>query len=187
LNLHHSLREAQAVAGRPLLHLDVLAFCTSYLHALPGRSTLCDVFYFSALPHHLESRHPGEVARQVRYFSAIESTGVHVRLGHFKSTTMRCPLCRGSFARWEEKETDVAIGAKLIELVCRRACDTTVLVSGDTDLVPAIHSARGLDSGTRLGVVLPYRRGNAALKSVADFAFSARVASYARHQLATSA
>jgi uncharacterized LabA/DUF88 family protein len=124
------------------------------------------------------------VARQVAYFSRLEATGVHMRLGQFKAKSMSCPSCGQRFVGWEEKETDVALGARLLEYVCRAECDTAVLVTGDTDLVPAMRAARRLDSTTRLIVLQPYRRANRELVRSADGAMAIRAASYARHQFA---
>ena len=186
LNLYHSLLDAERETGRPLRRLDVAALCESYLHALPGQSRSEAVVYFSALAHHRERRHPGTVARQVSYFSELEATGVQVRLGQFKARSMVCPQCGRDFVGWEEKETDVAIGARLLEYVCRAECDTAVLVTGDTDLVPAMHAARRLDPGRRLVVLQPYRRANRELARSADKALAMRTANYARHQFASA-
>ena len=125
------------------------------------------------------------MARQVAYFSKLEGTGVQVRLGQFKARSMVCPHCGRRFVGWEEKETDVAIGARLLEYVCRAECDTAVLVTGDTDLVPAMRAARRLDPTRRLMVLQPYRRANRELVRSADGAMAIRVPSYARHQFAS--
>ena len=183
LNLHHSVLDAERAIGRRLGRLDVSALCRAYLHALPGRGDVTSVDYFSALAQHRESRYPGTVPDQTAYFPALESTGVCVRLGHFKAKSQTCPLCGTRYVRWEEKETDVAIGARLLELVCTEACDTVVLVTGDTDLVPAMRAARRLRPSTHLVALQPYRRVNRELSRCADSALTIRVASYARHQL----
>lgn len=119
LNLHHSALDAEAVAGRPLRRLDVAGLCRSYVHALPGRSAIATIDYFSAVAHHREAGHPFTVARQVACFSALQDTGVDVHLGQFKAKTLVCPLCGGRYLAWEEKETDVAIGTCLLELLAR--------------------------------------------------------------------
>ncbi|MEI6504042.1 MAG: NYN domain-containing protein, partial [Armatimonadota bacterium] len=69
-----------------------------------------------------------------------------MRLGRFKAKTLTCPLCGRRFVRYEEKETDVALGVDLVELVSQELRDTAVLVSGDGDLVPAVVAARRLRS-----------------------------------------
>ena len=183
LNLYHSLLDAERATGRSLRSLDVASLCRSYVHTLPGRSTITTIDYFSAVAHHREAVHPSTVARQVAYFSALQAAGVDVHLGQFKAKTLVCPLCGGRYLAWEEKETDVAIGTRLLELLARDLCDTAVLVTGDTDLVPAMRAARRLCPDKTLGVVQPYRRVNRELSRSADFAVTIRAAKYARHQL----
>lgn len=184
-NLYHSQRECERATGKSLFWLDVAGLCASFLHALPGRSELAEVGYFSALAHHRESTHPGTVARQVDYFAALQSTGVHVELGQFKPRTAVCPGCGARFVRWEEKETDVAIGTRLAELACGHTCDTLAVVSGDTDLVPALRVARRLAPRKLLVVLQPFRRVNRELSRHADRSLTIGVRSYVRHQFAT--
>ena len=159
------------------------SLCSSYLHALPGQSVLQAVIHFSALPHHLEARRPGVVRRQMRYLEALRATGVETRLGQFKRRERTCPLCRRGFFTFEEKETDVAIGATLTRLVCDDTCDTVVLVTGDTDLVPAVIAGHERNPDATLAVLFPYRRANAELKRVVDASFIIKATAYARHQL----
>lgn len=182
-NLYHSLLDAERVLQRPLRGLDVVALCESYLHALPGKSAGASVTYFSALAHHLEDRRPGQRARQITYLSMLRASGVDVRLGRFKAKTLTCPLCGGRFVRYEEKETDVALGVHLVELVSQDLCDTAVLVSGDSDLVPAIVAARRLQPSKPVVVAQPFGRSSVALEMAATSSFSIRPSAYARHQL----
>jgi uncharacterized LabA/DUF88 family protein len=182
-NLYHSVLDAERLLGHRLRRLDVSSLCASYLHALPGLSHMTGVVHFSALPHHLESRRPGAVSRQKRYLQALRTSGVETRLGQFKRRERTCPICGRRFETFEEKETDVAIGSTMTRLVCEDACDILVLVTGDTDLVPALRTARECDPGKTLAVLFPYRRANAELKAAADLSFTIKAASYARHQL----
>jgi len=84
--------------------------------------------------------------------------------------------------RHEEKETDVAIGSKVIELAFRGAVNGIVIVSGDTDLVPAIRTARRLSSGEPVYVILPYKRYNNAFDHISTKRFTLKAAHYASHQ-----
>ena len=179
LNLYHSTLDAERATGRPSRRLDVGALCRAYLHALPGRSRAEQVVLFSAVAHHREGRSPGTVARQLAYFADLEASGVHLRLGQFKAVSLVCPGCGRAFTGWEEKETDVAIGSRLLESVCCDICDTVVLVTGDTDLVPAVSTARRLDAGKRLAVLQPYRRANRELARSVHFAFTIKAETYA--------
>jgi len=182
-NVYHSLLDAERVLRRPLLRLDVAGLCASYLHVLPGRSATPRIVYFTALAHHLEKRRPGQRARQARYLAGLRATGVDVRLGRFKAKSLTCPLCGRTFVRFEEKETDVALGVQLLEYALQDSCDAVVLVSGDSDLVPALVAARRLASSTTLVAGLPFGRTNAALERAADMAFTIKPSAYARYQL----
>ncbi len=105
-------------------------------------------------------------------------------LGSFKSKPTLCKLCGGTFQKFEEKETDVAIAAKLFEVLAMDVCDTVVLMTGDTDLVPAIKTARNLYPNKEVCVGFPYWRFNGALKQVAARHFIIKKPEvYAKHQL----
>lgn len=83
-------------------------------------------------------------------------------LGRFKQAG------RPGHERFEEKETDVPIGVHMMEAFATDACDMAVLVSGDTDLRPAIRVARATFSTKRIGVVFPFRRHQSEFESLAD-------------------
>lgn len=175
-NLYHSLREVERLAKVPVKWLDVRKLCEAYLHvvraAVGERVELASVVYFSALATHLIPKNPDVVKRHQTYVAALESTGVEVSLARFKEKTVTCPVCGSPFKRHEEKETDVALGLRLIELLAGNACDTAVLVTGDTDLVPAIRAAKRMYPDRLVGVAFPFMRHNAELRAVADYAFN---------------
>jgi hypothetical protein len=181
-NVYHSLREAESVTGHRLRWLDLHGLCSALLHLVPGRCDLDSVVYLSALARHLESSRPGTVARHLRYIDALQATGVQTVLGHFRRRATRCPLCGGWWQRWEEKKTDVAIATRLLRLAAVGECERLVVVSGDTDIVPAIVEARDVWAADD-GVVFPVRRANAQLRQVASWAANLDVAWYERHQL----
>jgi len=104
-------------------------------------------------------------------------------MGHFKARDRICLTCGGRFRVHEEKETDVAIAVTLLELAITRACETIVLVSGDTDLAPAIRAAKRLATPVRLCSVFPFGRHNRELESLVDRSFKMSDATYAAHQL----
>jgi len=182
-NLYHSLRKTAYELGQSTRWLDLHGLCSSYLYLLGGGATLDAVHYFSALAHHREHRKPGTVRRHQDYIAAIQSTGVTPHLGQFKQKDVRCPACGHQLRRHEEKETDVAIAVKLLELVATNACDTVVIISGDTDLIPAIRTARTLRPGVKVCVAFPAGRANAAFNHVADFCFKIKSHQYVRFQL----
>lgn len=174
-NVYHSLKTLQGMSGASVKWLDLRLLCDRYLQAVRNgtgeRVDLANIHYFSALAEHLVSRKPDVVERHKEYIRAVEASGVHVHLARFKRKEVRCPICGKAFARYEEKETDVAIGLKLVEVLARKECQTVVLVTGDTDLIPAISTARRLFSHCRVGVAFPFLRHNRSLADHADFSF----------------
>lgn len=109
-----------------------------------------------------------------RFIRALESTGVKPEMGNFKAKEVFCYQCRRMMVRHEEKETDVAIAVRLIELVVTDLCDIAVVVTGDTDIVPGIKTAKRLAPTKRVCIIAPYKRANAELKQLADQYFKLR-------------
>jgi uncharacterized LabA/DUF88 family protein len=83
----------------------------------------------------------------------------------------------------EEKETDVAIAAQLFELLYQKNCDAVVLISGDTDLAPALRTAQKLFPQAEIVVAFPYLRHNSELARVAAHTVSLSLALYQSHVL----
>lgn len=95
---------------------------------------------------------------------------------------MRCPSCGHEYDRYEEKETDVSIALKLLELFITDSCDTVILVTGDTDLAPAVRTAKKLFSSKRVLFAFPYKRKNKELAQLAPRSFEIRKEKYTNHQ-----
>jgi NYN domain len=191
-NLYHSIRQAAddaARAGLPQPHmkwLDLRSLCASYLHLIGRGAELRDVYYFSALATHLEAVKPDVVVRHKTLISALSANGVSVELGRFKEKTLHCPSCNKPIIRHEEKETDVAISLKLIELFLRDACDVAVFITGDTDIAPAVRTAHLLFPQKRVLFAFPYGRKNKELAKLAPGSFQIARDQYARFQFANT-
>ena len=149
--------------------------CEGYLQAVRSgvgeRVELAQVHCFSALAEHLTARNPQVVERHRTYIRALEESGVTIQLSRFKRKDVRCPVCGKRFVRYEEKETDVAIGLKLVEVLATDECDTVVLVTGDTDMLAAIAAVRRLFPDRKIGVGFPFLRHNIELSEHADYNF----------------
>jgi len=184
-NLYHSLEEAARKldsGSRGTKWLNLRALCASYLHVIGGGAHLEQVYYFSALAKHLEATNPDVTSRHRAYLRALESTGVVVRLSRFKAKDWRCPHCGARNVRHEEKETDVALGAKLFEVFARDECDTVVIVTGDTDIAPAVRTASALYPMKRIAFAFPFARRNNELAQLVPTSFQIRKEAYAAHQ-----
>jgi hypothetical protein len=92
-------------------------------------------------------------------------------MSQFKYRDARCPHCKTLFKRAEEKETDVAMGVKLLEVFARSEAPIAVLMTGDTDLRPAIRTARQLFPQNLIGVVTPFLRHTTEMQEIGDFHF----------------
>lgn len=185
-NLYHSIQDAVAESGVGAKWLDIRAFCASYLPQLGRDATLESVHYFSALATHLVPTNPGVVHRHEAFITALKHTGVEVELGRFKRKEVWCPTCRRKILKHEEKETDVAIAVRLVELALTNKCDIAVLLTGDTDVAPGIRTLRRLLPAMKVCVVLPYKRINAELQQVASVCFRVKADRYSKFQLPAS-
>jgi hypothetical protein len=162
--------------GRPgggVKWLDLRRLCSRYLSAVGehvGEKTELErVYYFSATPTH---RSDDKVERHRLYMRALRGTGVNVELGPFKRKERRCKLCGGTYIGYEEKETDVAIAARLVEVFVGDEADAVILVTGDTDLAPAVRTCRRLFPDRLVCFAFPYGRAHGALRSLAPESFT---------------
>lgn len=184
-NLYHSLKEASRdLGGVGTRWLDLSRMCRSFLPEVGRGAVLDRVHYFSAIATHREPLDPGVTRRHRAYISCLESTGVAVELGRFKEKWSVCPTCGARIKRHEEKETDVAIATRLLELCATDRCDVAVLISGDGDLAPAVRAVRARFRAIDVLVGFPYRRGSWDLRGAAHRCFKVRRDRYVGCQFA---
>lgn len=65
--------------------------------------------------------------------------------------------------------TDVNIAIHLLKLAIQDRYDTAIIISGDSDLLPALTATRELFPSKNLGIVFPIHRSSFSLKNEADF------------------
>jgi uncharacterized LabA/DUF88 family protein len=198
-NLYHSLRDLERDSGDPLHWLDLSAMCSSYMGSLDPKARGFTVYYFSALAHHISKKNPGAVERHERFITALRATGVVPVLSRFKPKQVSClrykqlgrhctfsegESCDGRFTSHEEKETDVAIASKLLELAASdETCHTAAIMGGDSDLLPAIHTAKILRPELTIAALFPYKRRSEDIRRAVDIAIRIRPEQYSKHQL----
>ena len=182
-NVYHSAKQAAAdLGGATTLWLDLRALLSSYMSIFGRNAVLTDIYYFSALAKHIDSKRPGTTKKHQDYIDCLKSTGVKVRLGRFKYKTIWCGGCKKNNVHYEEKETDVALSLKIIELFHLDACDTLVLVTGDTDLAPAVRTAADIFPEKSVCFAFPYKRKNKELNAITDKSSLIRKERYAANQ-----
>jgi len=80
----------------------------------------------------------------------------------------------------------VAISVKLFELFYLDLCDTVVLMTGDTDVVPAIQLAKNLFPEKIIGCAFPFNRKNFKISQIVDQHFKISSKQYLNHQFPNS-
>lgn len=203
-NLYHSVKAAERqLQSNPLRWLDLPGLCTTLLRSTIGPgATLTGIHYFSALAKHLEGRKPDVVKRHRTYITALKGHGVKIHLSNFKRKRRQelvsearfqirplrrwwripLPSARVSITTHEEKETDVAIATTLIDLLHRQKCDAAVLMTGDTDLAPAVRVARKLFPHAPISIAFPFLRHNRHLQRQVATSVKISARLYQQHQ-----
>lgn len=145
--------------GRRHHWLDVVAL----VRQLRPDDEVAVVRYFTAIV----KNEPAAAQNQDDYLAALAAHNgplVDVRLGRFKDRTIkpcrRCHqpyqcCCPREFKSYEEKETDVALGAMMVADTARGIGENTLLISADTDLVPAFAAIRLVDPERKMVLALP--------------------------------
>jgi len=128
---------------------------------------LNEVFYFTAYADHVAA---AILAAQKAYIKALEIVAVQPVLGYFKKKDRKCPNCNHKWASHEEKETDVNIASRLIDLAYQNAFDRALIISNDSDLSPAIRLIRKRFPEKRLTTVAPpnYYHSNELIQASSD-------------------
>lgn len=107
--------------------------------------------------------------RQAIFLEALETlTDFEIYYGHYLGKLVQCRGCGRNWADHEEKMTDVNIATETLTDAFRDNFDTALLISADSDLVPAIRSLKRLFAKKRVIVFFPPERFSAQLKNVAD-------------------
>ncbi len=182
-NVYHSAKDARAdLRGASTLWLDLNSLLASYISIFGRDAKLSEIHYFSALAKHIDSKRPGTTKKHRDYIDCLRSTGVKIHLGRFKFKTVWCGNCKTYNPHYEEKETDVAISLKLMELFHSDICDTAALVTGDTDLAPAVRMAADVFPDKTICFAFPYKRKNKELAAITSMSFRIKKERYAAHQ-----
>ncbi len=178
-NLYHSLD------GRPEYHkykwLDISGLAAGFL---TKSHSIREIWYFTALA----TWHPdkGKVPRHNKLITVYRDMGVKIVEGVFRETTRTCKLCKRPYVSHEEKRTDVNIAVAILDLAYRDTYDTACLISGDSDLIPAIRKVRDNFPAKSFKLLIPIGRSADELKRACGgnhFASQITEKHLARHQL----
>ncbi len=158
-----------AVRGGPHKWLDL----QKYFQMLRPHDQIQKIKYFTAL---IDGSHR---QNQEAYLQALETLPkVEIILGKYKYKSVKCTVSACTFADSrefqvpEEKRSDVNIAIQMVNDAYAGRGDRMVVVSGDSDLVPAIHMVKQEFPSIQITVYVPSRnpkRGAAVeIRSAAD-------------------
>lgn len=127
------------------------------------------VEYFTTYAHW----DPGKVLRHRCFVMVQSDEGVKTTFGKFKLKDVNCKAnCKRKFGIWHEKQTDVNIAVRLVELARLNAFDKVLIISGDSDLVPAIKLVKEIYPEKHMSTVVPIGRKGEEIERAAHSKFT---------------
>jgi 6-hydroxy-3-succinoylpyridine 3-monooxygenase len=181
------LRRLGTLAKRSIVYIDGFNFyygavkdtphkwlnLQKYFELLRQDDDIQKIWYFTAKVS------GSQLARQEIYFDALSTLPlIDIVFGLYKLKKLHCRIkdCgyqgNKSYKVPEEKGTDVNIALQMLDDAYQGACDRIVLVSGDSDLVPAVKLVKKRHPEIQVTVYIPAtdpKRGAATeLRNVAD-------------------
>ncbi len=183
-NLYHSIEDVERTEGYCYKWLDMHSLCKSFMYLFGKEYDLQKIFYFTAIAYYTFNQ--DKIKRHETYIRCLESKGIEVIRGRFREKTQFCPLCKKEYMGHVEKQTDIAIGSKLLELLYANDdshCEAFVLVTGDSDLAPAIRTAKRVMPSVDIRFAFPVNRKSDDLLRLAPSSFKLRSGHYKANQL----
>ena len=148
-NLYHALDDA---GSHHLKWVNLRQLCQAF--APTPDHDLGPVYYFSAFA----TWRPDAYRRHRAFALALAEVGVTTVMGKFKEKDRTCWSCKSRWKDHEEKETDVNIALCLLRDGFQDGFDRALIVSGDSDLAPAVRMVRQLFPQKEVRIIAPYGR-----------------------------
>lgn len=138
-----------------------LDFVRLFEKFMQKNQALVAVKYFSARPISNEDK----ARRQNMLFEANkENPKFKLIMGKYLKKRIVCKRCGFVMNTYEEKESDVRIATQIVNDVKNGECDTAIVVSADSDMIPAIELARS--AGGRVYVFFPPNHHSGAIEKM---------------------
>lgn len=161
LNLYYAIKDFGSPQAK-WLNLRALAE-----HIAGPSEEVCSINFFNALPKwDLE-----KMQRLQVYLKALRSVGVTVILGRFQEVYRKCRKCDRAYKTFEEKKTDVNIAIHIFRMAFENRYEKAYIVSGDSDLLPAVRAVQQCFPQKEFGVVVPVGQRAKALQSACNTSF----------------
>ena len=99
--------------------------------------------------------------RQTTYLDALETIPQITRYeGNYRDDRVTCNGCNRFWYDQEEKMTDVSIATEMLSDAYEDRCDTLILISGDSDLVPPVKKIMSFGDKRVIAAFPPCRWGS---------------------------
>ena len=159
-NVYHALQKDRHYHKYKWLNYEALA------KALVSKDNqIVNIFYFTAYTEWDAAKK----ARHQSYVKALQLNRIKTIFGKFKLRDKTCTVCKKTYKTFEEKQTDVNIAIALFNSALRDEFDTAILMTGDSDLVPAVEAVKIAFPAKQVGLVIPIGRSAEELKNACDF------------------
>ncbi len=164
-NLYHAIERAYQndINFINTKWLDLEKLCSFFIDT--NIEILAGIKYFTTL-----SWKSNSLAKQQIYISALlaHAHSIEMIYGKFKQKNRHCSNCNSSYIGHEEKLTDVNIAIYLLENALKNTFDEAVIVSADSDLIPAILAVKRNFPGKKVSVLPPFANMANDLKNNVD-------------------
>lgn len=156
-NLFHSLRSSDLPFIK-WLNLRSLCDITAKNHGY----VVGEIHYFSAYANFFQKSKPEKIKYHKIYVQALMHYDVHPHMGKFRERFKHCPTyqdgCGLEFSYYEEKYTDVDLGATMVADAIQKKSAAVAIISNDTDFVPALKLIRERAPEVKIVGICPPRR-----------------------------
>ena len=162
-NLYFGLRER---GWRKFMWLNLRALMEHLLKA--NQRLVCTKYFTSRI-----KGSKGKEQRQSTYIEALETLdNFQIFYGHYQLNARDCRKCNFRDYVPFEKKTDVNIAVEMLSDAFENKFDTALLVSADSDLVPAVRAIKSLFPKKRVVVAFPPKRFSAEMAAAAHAYFT---------------
>ena len=171
-NVYHALTQRSRNGGHPYRKYKWIDYWQLAECFVPKTDSVKRVLWFTA-DSPIDGRE-GKLkrSRHLRLRRANGDHGVDIVDGYFRPVTRGCrflvPQGSVKYQTYEEKRTDVAIAVSLVSFAYQKAYDKVVLISADSDMIPAVQEARRVHPNGIIINVVPIERRARALTNYVD-------------------
>lgn len=174
-NLYHGMHDR---FGCSTLWLDLVSLARSFR----PKQELVHVKYFTASV----LNEPDAQSRQAHYIAALEHKyprEFRPIMGRYQKKRPLVCSCGKKHPRYEEKETDVNIATSLLTDAALKNMDTAIVVSADSDMVPAVVASQKINPRLFVAAAFPPKRQSNHLRTLMPASFPIDPGKLTRMQL----